>query len=348
MLKRASEINYNHLRVMITLISSHLDLGQRSILLQYVDAIRLNATSTEAVGLAYGLAGISIALMETATLLGDKKLENEAISLLKSCLINHHVDLSFENGWGGILYATRYLIRTDLLEIDYGEVLGKQEALVAKHIHELSADTHNFKSHVEACSYALLYADQHNASCFQLLTNNFNQLFAHYAERWRKWYAEDKDFIDESELAQWHQLVHLAQQFNYRADATHLAFYQRCVKNHRIKESSLHHLRINCLRGKSIDLKRFIHYTERHALLSSLEDLISLYILSSSSRRELEALLFPLIFDHPEKRVEQLIPLLRQCPLCCLKNGLSRLLLFIVWLYLPEGQHRNVLSHCLI
>ena len=83
---------------MTTLISSHLDLGQRSILLQYVDAIRLNATSTEAVGLAYGLAGISIALMETATLLGDKKLENEAISLLKSCLINHHVDLSFENG----------------------------------------------------------------------------------------------------------------------------------------------------------------------------------------------------------------------------------------------------------
>ena len=72
MLKRASEINYNHLRVMITLISSHLDLGQRSILLQYVDAIRLNATSTEAVGLAYGLAGISIALMETATLLGDR------------------------------------------------------------------------------------------------------------------------------------------------------------------------------------------------------------------------------------------------------------------------------------
>ena len=88
---------------MTTLISSHLDLGQRSILLQYVDAVRLNATSVEAVGLAYGLAGISIALMETATLIGDKKLENEAISLLQSCLINHHVDLSFENGWGGIL-----------------------------------------------------------------------------------------------------------------------------------------------------------------------------------------------------------------------------------------------------
>jgi hypothetical protein len=134
---------------MTTLISSHLDLGQRSILLQYVDAVRLNAISVEAVGLAYGLAGISIALMEIAALIGDKKLENEAISLLQSCLTNHHVDLSFENGWGGILYATRYLIRTGLLEIDYGEVLGKQEALVAKHIHELSADTHNFKSHVK-------------------------------------------------------------------------------------------------------------------------------------------------------------------------------------------------------
>ena len=31
--------------------------------------------------------------METATLLGDKKLENEAISLLKSCLINHQLPL---------------------------------------------------------------------------------------------------------------------------------------------------------------------------------------------------------------------------------------------------------------
>lgn len=83
---------------MTTLISSHLDLGQRSILLQYVDAIRLNATSTEAVGLAYGLAGISIALMETATLLGDKELENEAISLLKSCLINHQLPLLVVGG----------------------------------------------------------------------------------------------------------------------------------------------------------------------------------------------------------------------------------------------------------
>ena len=249
---------------------------------------------------------------------------------------------------GGILYATRYLIRTGLLEIDYDEVLGKQEALVAKHIHELSADTHNFKSHVEACSYALLYTDQHNASCSQLLTTNFDQLLAHYAERWHKWYVEDKDFIDESELAQWHQLVHLAQQFNYRADATHLAFYQKCVKNYRIKESSLHHLRINCLRGKFIDLKRPIHYTERHTSLSSLEDLISLYILLPSSREELEAFLVPLIFEHPEEKAEQFIPLLTQCPLCCLKNGLSRLLLFIVWLCLPEGQHRNALTHLLI
>ena len=83
---------------MTTLISSYLDLGQRSILLQYVDAIRLNATSTEAVGLAYGLAGLSIALMKTATLLGDKKLENEAISLLKSCLINHQLPLLVVGG----------------------------------------------------------------------------------------------------------------------------------------------------------------------------------------------------------------------------------------------------------
>jgi len=31
--------------------------------------------------------------MKTATLLGDKKLENEAISLLKSYLINHQLPL---------------------------------------------------------------------------------------------------------------------------------------------------------------------------------------------------------------------------------------------------------------
>lgn len=36
--------------------------------------------------------------MKTATLLGDKKLENEAISLLKSCLINHQLPLLV---WGG-------------------------------------------------------------------------------------------------------------------------------------------------------------------------------------------------------------------------------------------------------
>ena len=83
---------------MTTLISSHLDLGQRSILLQYVDAVRLNAISVEAVGLAYGLAGISIALMEIAALIGDKKLENEAISLLQSCLINHQLPLLVVGG----------------------------------------------------------------------------------------------------------------------------------------------------------------------------------------------------------------------------------------------------------
>lgn len=41
--------------------------------------------------------------MKTATLLGDKKLENEAISLLKSCLINHQLPLLVVGGrihWG--------------------------------------------------------------------------------------------------------------------------------------------------------------------------------------------------------------------------------------------------------
>ena len=36
--------------------------------------------------------------MKTATLLGDKKLENEAISLLKSCLINHQLPLLVVGG----------------------------------------------------------------------------------------------------------------------------------------------------------------------------------------------------------------------------------------------------------
>lgn len=42
--------------------------------------------------------------MKTATLLGEKKLENEAISLLKSCLINHQLPLLVVGGgrihWG--------------------------------------------------------------------------------------------------------------------------------------------------------------------------------------------------------------------------------------------------------
>lgn len=38
--------------------------------------------------------------MKTATLLGDKKLENEAISLLKSCLINHQLPLVVVVGGG--------------------------------------------------------------------------------------------------------------------------------------------------------------------------------------------------------------------------------------------------------
>ncbi len=41
--------------------------------------------------------------MKTVTLLGDKKLENEAISLLKSCLINHQLPLLVVGGrihWG--------------------------------------------------------------------------------------------------------------------------------------------------------------------------------------------------------------------------------------------------------
>lgn len=40
--------------------------------------------------------------MKTATLLGDKKLENEAISLLKSCLINHQLPLLVVRGGGFI------------------------------------------------------------------------------------------------------------------------------------------------------------------------------------------------------------------------------------------------------
>lgn len=45
--------------------------------------------------------------METATLLGDKKLENEAISLLKSCLINHQLPLVVvgEDSLGQMLHS---------------------------------------------------------------------------------------------------------------------------------------------------------------------------------------------------------------------------------------------------
>lgn len=47
--------------------------------------------------------------METATLLGDKKLENEAISLLKSCLINHQLLLVVV---GGRIHWSRYSIQS--------------------------------------------------------------------------------------------------------------------------------------------------------------------------------------------------------------------------------------------
>ena len=45
--------------------------------------------------------------MKTATLLGDKKLENEAISLLKSCLINHQLPLLVvgEDSLGQMLHS---------------------------------------------------------------------------------------------------------------------------------------------------------------------------------------------------------------------------------------------------
>lgn len=57
--------------------------------------------------------------MKTATLLGDKKLENEAISLLKSCLINHQLPLLVV---GGRIHWSRCSIQSRPRTLLYAQI----------------------------------------------------------------------------------------------------------------------------------------------------------------------------------------------------------------------------------
>lgn len=340
-------ITSESVRVMTALISD-LSPRRKLDLHPYVEALRINAIATEASGLSHGLAGMSLALLETAALLHDEKLEDEACDLLQSCLATDGDDLSFDGGQGGILCVVRHLRHVGLLEIDYDDLLGRQERRIAAHVQRLCAATDDMKAHTEACTYALLYADRHDARLHRLLTGTFDRLFAHHAERWRSRAISTEAFADEAEEQGWHRLVHHALQFGYPAPAKHTADYRECVKNHRVKESAAEHCRIAALRHTAPDLKRPLRFTELHPSLASLETLIALYVLAPDLRKDLESRLFPLIFDPTDATPERLIPLLSRQPLCCFANGLARLLLFAVWLHLPKGKHRTALARLLL
>lgn len=324
------------------------------VLQEYAEVLRINAIALDEIGLLRGKAGVSLALFELAALFHDEALEQEATHYLETCLVARNDDLSFDTGWGGVAYATRYLLNTQLLEMDYGEVMGNIETRIVERMQQLSVQKNAPTALFEVCSYAPLFADRHHPAAHQLLTHCFDELFAHYSQVWHRWFSETKDFIDAPALAEWHHLVHLALSMDYSPSPDTLAYYRKCVKTHRTTETLLQQLRLERLRSSQTfarhptpDLKRPLPYTEQHALLFPLHQQIALHLLAPSLRTALQPIWQSYLDLDVSVREQRLTTAFVGYSRYSWQNGSARLLLFWVWLYLPEGEHRHALAQML-
>ena len=112
----------------------------RNLIRKQADFVMLNSCSVSSSGLYNGKAGMALALFQTAGLLDDEYMEEQAFQTLQEALLTQTRDAGFEKGLSGIGYVLLSLIRGGLIDADFDELFADKLALVHGYAGKLCTD----------------------------------------------------------------------------------------------------------------------------------------------------------------------------------------------------------------
>ena len=318
----------------------------RKVLYDYAFYLRINASALSSVGLYEGKAGIALALFEVADLLQNADLENYAVRLLEECLVTSVNDLSFQNGWAGILYVVQYLTQRNLLSFEIDDLLYQKEEEIYNHIKGLP--TSNVHSVFEIATYSPLFADRIEHKCYNLIQESITILLDQYANFWNK-VILDKELPTEFHLQSWAMILRQAKLFHYQADEVFFENYKRCVREELIKEDVFLRQDIMAIcpseYGKEDNLTLFV--VDKEPALAQLDYLVSTYLSTPSMRVHLDKLWDSFLSENREERQAMLVRYIRSRNRYSFSTGVSRLVLFLCWKYTQVAEARNLISNLL-
>lgn len=320
-----------------TPISSPLTIPDTTIL-EYANYLLLNAYTVEDIGLASGKTGICLALLEVADLLGLEDLKERATRLLEECILLASSDLSFKTGWAGIIYAVRYLQHRGLLEIEFEEIFYEHEVALLTSIKDLIQQNED-SNLLEAVSLGIPFADGHNPEGEKLLKLAFEECFIYYNQLWEEIVEGNSQVYLRVRLLQkeFCQLLYMSCICKMPIPASHLTFYIKLCKENYIAMSALELCRFNVLRKRQQKDDK-IYMTEIFPQLTSLRNLIALWIHYEDRSIQLLPLIEPLLSTEHRQREKSLSLLTTNSPKFSFENGVARLLLLLC----AERQSMNI------
>lgn len=162
----------------------------KNLVKKEAEYIMLNACSADCSGLYNGKAGMAIALFETASLLDDEYLEEQAFQTIQEALLTKTKDASFENGLSGIAYALLYLMQNNFVDADFDELFGDKLCLIHEYASNLCMDyeTGELQMHSMKIIYFLDYHYKYTYNKKSLELRE--RLLVSYADMFRKYFSD--------------------------------------------------------------------------------------------------------------------------------------------------------------
>lgn len=153
------------------------------------DFLLLNAHSLPQSTLANGKAGVALALGLLGKALDDEYIQDQSVDILEEALLYKGQDLSFDDGWAGICWVLIVLLREELLDADYNELVEDKHQAIIKSLEVLqSRETLGIKGRFEQLilleEYELLYP---SPSISPLLSNIVSTLEDEVAKLLNTW-----------------------------------------------------------------------------------------------------------------------------------------------------------------
>ena len=90
----------------------------RMVIRHFADYVLLDSCAYQSAGFYNGQAGVALALFESARMLDDSFLEEQAFNLFQKSLLSQDADMGFQEGWAGIGFVLAYLSHYRFIDTD--------------------------------------------------------------------------------------------------------------------------------------------------------------------------------------------------------------------------------------